>query len=255
MTDPVPNIAHFIWITGPNSRPFSYLNMLAVMAAKTYGQFDKILMHNNKPPEGNIHWDRASKLFEIVPITPPDCIGRVVLEYVQYQADTLRLDIMIEHGGYYLDTDTLVLRGLSLFQNAILTLGRESPDSVAMAPIIAKPGSEFLKMWRDKIPEYMASGKWASHAVNLPHDLAQMYPDLCKIAPQELFFPLDLKQNYLLLDPREHIVEFKKLFNCYAVHAYETYFRGQFDHIDDAYMVKYNSILSLLLGDIIRSQQ
>lgn len=255
MTEPVPNIAHFIWITGPKSRPFSYINMLAVMAAKAYGGFDKIIMHTNKPPEGNPHWDRAAPLFEISPIKAPDRVGDVVLEYVQYQSDTLRLDIMIEHGGYYLDTDTFVLRSMEPFRRNKLTLCRESPDSIAMAPIIAKPQSEFLKIWRDKIPEYMATGKWASHAVNLPHDLQEQHPFLCLVMPQAAFFPTDLKQNYLLLDARSNMEAFRKLFNCYAIHAYETYFRGQFDHIDDAHMLEFRSILSLLLGDLIRFPQ
>jgi hypothetical protein len=254
MTDSVPNIAHFIWITGPKSRPFSYLNMLAVMAAKTYGGFDKIFMHNNKPPEGNPHWDRASEFFEIVEASPPRWVSGIPLEYVQYQSDVMRLDVMIENGGFYLDTDTFVLRNMSQFRNRDLTLCRESPDSIAMAPIIAKPGSRFLALWQATIPDYMKSGKWASHAVNLPHDLAIRYPDQCTVMSQDLFFPLDLKHNYLLMDARQNIAEFKKLFNCYAIHAYETYFRGQFDHIDDAHMIKYESILSLLLGDLIRSQ-
>jgi hypothetical protein len=229
--------------------------MLAVMAAKAYGKFDKILMHNNRPPEGNPHWDRVAHLFELVPTEPPALVGSIPLEYVQYQSDVLRLNIIIEHGGYYLDTDTLVLRNLSVFGDRKLTLCRESPDSIAMAPIIAKPGSEFLKLWRDKIPEYMASGKWASHAVNLPHDLAAQNPYLCVVESQELFFPMDLRENYLLLEAIKHPQVFKRMFNAYAIHAYETYFRGQFDHINDAHMLEFKSMLALLVGDLIKYLQ
>jgi hypothetical protein len=229
--------------------------MLAVMAAKAYGKFDKIMMHNNRPPEGNPHWDRVAHLFELVPAEPPASVGSIPLEYVQYQSDVLRLNIMIEHGGYYLDTDTLVLRNLSVFGDRGLTLCRESPDSIAMAPIIAKPGSEFLKLWRDKIPEYMASGKWASHAVNLPHDLAAQNPHLCVVENQELFFPMDLRENYLLLEAVKRPQVFKRMFNASAIHAYETYFRGQFDHINDDHMLEFKSILALLLSDLVRYPQ
>jgi len=29
----IPNIVHFVWLTGPNSREFSFINYLAVRAA------------------------------------------------------------------------------------------------------------------------------------------------------------------------------------------------------------------------------
>lgn len=251
----VPNVAHFIWITGPKSRDFSYINLLAVMAANAYGKFDKIFMHTNEPPVGNPNWDRASEMFDIVIASPPKWVSGIPLEHVQYQADVMRLDIMIEQGGFYLDTDTIVLRNMSRFRNEPLTLCRESPDSIAMAPIIAEPGSRFLALWQATIPDYMAAGKWASHAVNLPHDLAARYPERCTVLPQDMFFPMDLKQNYLLLDALQHPAVFKKMFNAFAIHAYETYFRGQFDHLNDDYICNEHTVLSLLVRDIVKFRQ
>lgn len=233
----VPDIIHFIWLTGPNSRPFSYINYLAVKAAALVHKPSKLLMHCNVAPEDNPHWDNASKFFTLVPCNAPEEIRGVPIKYVQYQSDVLRMEILIQHGGIYIDSDMILLRPLHDLMDSSLTLAEESPSSIANGVILAAPESEFLKIWQDKIPEAMKSPTWAYHAVVLPVQLFHEYPHLVTIRDSSYFFPLDLKRNYLCeTDPLQVTGSLSRIGAAHGVHVYETFWRGYLDDINPAYM-------------------
>jgi len=225
----LPNEIHFIWLTKEGSRPFNMINMLAVMAAADVQKPDRLFMHCNKRPDNNRHWDRAAEHFEIKWCEPPTEIGGASLDFVQYQSDVLRLQIVQEEGGIYLDTDSLLLRPLGPFMGRPMTLAQESPNSIAMTPIISHPDAAFIDLWLKGIPEALKKGVWAGHAVNLPFELNQIHPGLCDIRPQHEFFPFDLSRNWLFENtPLPDDV--------YAVHVYETYWAPQLAGLNEAWM-------------------
>ena len=121
----IPNVVHFIYFNGPNSRDFSYLNYLAVRAAHDIQQPDTIYMHYNTEPVGNPNWDRMKSYVTLAQITPPERLMGVKLGYVQYQADVVRLQKLLEHGGIYLDTDILMLKPLTPFMDRHCVMGAE----------------------------------------------------------------------------------------------------------------------------------
>jgi hypothetical protein len=248
----VPNVAHFIWITGENSRPFSYINMLAVKAAAKRHPFDRILMHTNQPPMDNKNWDRVKGLFEIVPLDVPSEFRGTPLRHVQYQADVCRLNILIEQGGVYLDTDMMLTRDVKDMLGHKLLLVEESPSSLSNAIMAAEPGSEFLRIWQDALPEALKSDVWAYHAVVLPKELRIKHPDLLSVWDQWAFFPFNLEKNWLLEeDFKAFLWCVRRLVGNHGIHAYETYWRGQFDHIDDEFMRTRNCTLTRQFGELI----
>lgn len=240
-------LIHFIWLTQPGSRPFSFINSLAVLAAAS-NHLDPIIMWCNEVPKNNLNWYRVRYLFEIRPIEMPTEIGGIPLEHVQYKADVLRLQILQKHGGIYLDTDTLLLKGLHPLVGPEMVLARESPDSLAMSPIICQPGAEFIEKWLERIPAALEIGTWAYHAVNLPVEISQEIP--CDIRPQHEFFPFDLRHNYLFDDGRadEHT---KRLGDPYALHVYETYWAGYLGDVNEAYMKTRHTLFAYLFKDLV----
>jgi hypothetical protein len=242
----IPNIIHFIWLTGPDSRPFNLINMVAVKAASDIQRPDRIIMHTNEAPVGNPYWDEAAQFFEVQPVktTHPD------LPFVQYRSDVLRLEILREHGGIYLDTDSLLISSLMPFMDMPFSLARESSDSLAMTPIFAAPGAPFIDHWLEGIPKAMASGVWAKHSVNLPHELQEEFPFLCKVWPQKDFFPFDLKRNYLFEIGDDLVKEnWKRMGSAYALHVYETYWAADVAKIDREYVVwNRNCLFGILFG-------
>jgi hypothetical protein len=243
----IPNIIHFIWLTGPKSRPFSYINAVAVKAAAKIQKPSKILMHCNAAPVGNANWDSVSHLFELRHVEPPTEIKGVPLDYVQYQADVLRLRILFNLGGIYLDTDSLLLRPLTPLMERDFTLARESDTSIAMAPIFAMPGEEFIHLWLERMPQAIQKHIWSSHAVQLPHEIYREYPHLCDVRPQQEFFPLDLKHNYLFEEePRAIMDALARVDGAYAIHVYETYWRDYIKHVTPEYMQTHQSLFTRL---------
>ena len=239
-------LIHFIWLTQPGSRPFSFINALAVLAAVS-NHLDPIIMWCNEVPKSNPNWDRVKDLFEVRPVEMPTEIGGIPLEHVQYKADVLRLQILQKHGGIYLDTDTLLLKGLHPLVGPEMVLARESPDSLAMSPIICKPGAEFIGKWLERIPAALEIGTWAYHAVNLPVEISAEIP--CDIRPQVEFFPFDLRHNYLFDHGRadEHT---KRLGDPYALHVYETYWAGYLGEVDESYMRTRDTLFARLFRNL-----
>jgi len=240
-------LIHFIWLTQPGSRPFSFINSLAIRAAAKHHN-DPIIMWCNEVPHNNPNWYMVKDLFEVRPIEMPSEIGGIPLEHIQYKADVLRLQILEKLGGIYLDTDSLLLRPLTPLVGPEMVLARESPDSLAMSPIICKPGAEFIKVWLERIPKALEVGTWAYHAVNLPVDIAKEHP--CDIRPQAEFFPFDLRHNYLFDHGRadEHT---KRLGDPYALHVYETYWAGYLGEVDEGYMRTRDTLFARLFKDLV----
>lgn len=239
---------HFIWLTQIGSRPFSFINALAVLAAARHHPKDKILMWCNEEPKSNPNWWRVKDLFEIRHIDPPSEIEGVKLEHVQYKADVLRLQILQKLGGMYLDTDSLLLKPLTALAGPSIVLAQESPDSIAMSPIIAPPGDPFVAEWLKRIPTALSKEIWAHHAVNLPVEISKILP--CDIRPQAEFFPFDLRHNYLFDYGRadEHA---ERLGDPYALHVYETYWRGYIDEVDEGYMRTQDTLFARLFRDLV----
>jgi len=52
------------------------------------------------------------------------------LQVVEHKADVVRLQLMLEVGGMYMDTDSVILKSLDKFRNEELTLGQATPKSV-----------------------------------------------------------------------------------------------------------------------------
>jgi hypothetical protein len=240
-------LIHFIWLTERNSRPFSFINSLAVLAAAS-NHLDPIIMWCNEVPKNNPNWDRVRYLFETRPIEAPSEIEGVPLDQIQYKADVLRLQILQKHGGIYLDTDSLLLKGLHPLVGPEMVLARESPDSFAMSPIICKPGADFINVWLDRIPKALEVGTWAYHAVNLPVEISKYH--YCDIRPQAEFFPFDLRHNYLFDEglADEHM---KRMGDPYALHVYETYWAGYLTGVDETYMKKRDTLFARLFRDLV----
>jgi hypothetical protein len=247
-----PNIIHFIWLTGPKSREFSYINYLAVRAAGLRQNPERIIIWTNDPPRGNIWWDKASFYCEIRPVNAPDFINGTPINYVQYQSDVLRLEILIAHGGVFMDSDMLLLRPIDDLMGEPLTLFEESPNSIANGLIFSDPNSGFLRHWYDALPTAMRSPIWAYHAVVLPVELSRKYPDLVRVMDQTYFFPLDLKRNYLLEeDPRQIEESIQRIGGAYGIHVYETYWRDYIKGVDEEFLLNKDTLMSRLFSCLV----
>lgn len=249
----VPNIIHMMYFLGPKSRPFNFINYLAVRAAYEIQNPDSFYFYYNEEPQDSIHWENIKQYVTLVKIDPPQ------IDYPQYQADMVRMEKLIEHGGIYLDTDMILLKNLFPFMDEPCTLGGEGYvdnkiglntndirfiGSISNAIIICEPQNQFMKMWYEKMPNAMKSDIWAYHAVLLPLDLYKKNPILVDLKSVETFVPFDFRNDYIFYDIPGAEEELKQ---SYSMHLWETIWKDKLKDIDNEYLKNSNTVLSKIL--------
>lgn len=231
----IPNIIHFIYFFGAKSRPFSYFNYLAVKIAYLVQQPDVIYFHCNEEPIGNPHWDNIKQYVKIVKVVRPTEYMGIELEYPQYQADIVRLQILQAQGGIYLDTDTLLLKPLTplLDKDCVMCYDTSEHVSINNALIMSKPNSEFITNWLNEIPNNFSNVIWAYHAVVLPLKLYKDNPRDLTLLNQEAFAPFGFDDKYIFSDNPADVA---KLDNSYAVHLWDTIWNDELGQVNDDYL-------------------
>ncbi len=108
-----------------------------------------------------------------------------------FVADYARLEILEKEGGFYLDTDMLLLQDLSPFTQNQCVLGEEEPGIVSAGMIAATPHHPYIKNAR----EYYDVSKTV---ITIPRALTKVFEefkdkDTIKVCPPHYFYPFDQK--------------------------------------------------------------
>lgn len=115
-----------------------------------------------------------------------------------FVADYARLHVLEQEGGFYLDTDMLLLKDLSPLASHDCVLGEEAPGVISAGMIGAMPNHPFIASCRNYYDTH------AGDLVTIPRILSQVYeayPDKASLTvyPPKAFYPFD----------SEHIKEYK----------------------------------------------
>ncbi|POR33391.1 Uncharacterized protein TPAR_06424 [Tolypocladium paradoxum] len=210
---PMPNIVHFIWLQKlplghAGQGDFDFLSYLAVRSAMVSLKPEAIFFHygyTSKDPAlldgvdadpliDNNHWIRRLKPhIRLVRHSGPLDNS---LEHSAHMADTMRLEILQEHGGIYLDMDAFALRPfadvLESPQPHDVVLGHEGGNRLGLcnAIIAARPNSTFVRRWLATYDGADLNREWNYHSVLLPKELAGRHPDeVCELPPDAFFWP------------------------------------------------------------------
>src|SRR5689334_5599746 len=91
-------------------KPFSLVHYLAVRAAAEINRPEAVLMHCAYVPSGR-WWDEAKPFMTVVPaIAPTVAESGLALTHPAHRADLLRLEVLQQYGGIYLDADVLCVQ-------------------------------------------------------------------------------------------------------------------------------------------------
>lgn len=115
-----------------------------------------------------------------------------------FVADYARLHILQSEGGFYLDTDMLLLKSLAPFLDKRCVLGKESDTVISAGMIAATAEHSFIRECRDRYDSGMAE------LITIPRILTDIYEqydhkELVIVLPPKAFYPFD----------SEHIGEYK----------------------------------------------
>jgi len=222
----IPNIIHFVFTNSPRmgGKPFSLTHYVAIRSAHAVNKPDKIYLHCEYEPSGP-WWELIKPLVTLNKVKLPEEIFGNPIVHMAHQADVIRLQVLTEMGGVYMDLDTICVKPYHalLTNEVVMGLQYRRPvfydandkiffnikkallffvkfpvpgiRGLANTVIFSKPQSSFLKIWLDSYRTFRGRGLeenyWDEHSVRMPYSLAEKHPDfITKLNPDTFYFPL-----------------------------------------------------------------
>lgn len=219
----VPAVAHFVFGMEPGFGhvPFGLMHYIALLGTKLYVKPEIIQWHHRfLPNETENKWWACAR-----PLVNPRLVGDVTVVHgkefpalhVAHKADIVRMRIMREEGGIYLDSDVIPLRSFDELRRIggnKLIMGREvtpGQDGMANAVLVGAPNTSFINRWWSAYATFNPTASWAYHSVILPREIAAKHPDEIIILSGNAFFRptwAELKQLYEIDDEYSFIDNF-----------------------------------------------
>ena len=183
---------HFVGEVGkhmkrPAADSFNIMRYLAIKSAYDVNKPDNIFFYYCYEPHGE-WWERAKKYIKPIKVeAPKEIFGNPIKSYA-HQADVIRLQLLIEEGGIYLDSDTLCLKPLTpLLEDGGFVMGQEGNEAkLCNAVMLSEKGSEFAKEWLSRYVDF-DDDNWAGHSIELPYRLSKEYPNLIRVMNNKAF--------------------------------------------------------------------
>ena len=181
MSSRIPNIVHFIYgLKGPEE-PLFYFHYLAVLSAILVNRPDAVYFHYQHRPVGP-WWEEIEQIVVPVERIAPERIGTQRLSHYAHKADVMRLEILLEQGGIYLDIDTLCLKPWHALLRHAFVIGEESsfgnPEAgLCNAVMFGEPRAAFPRAWLELYPSSFREGEWTTTSCLLPRRLSRL-PEL-----------------------------------------------------------------------------
>jgi len=214
----IPNICYFIFGFKKQEYPFLFVYYLAVYSAYIVNNPDKILFYYHYEPNG-VWWDKLKdiKTLEFIKIDIPTHIGNKIIKKIAHKADKLRMDLLLNNGGIYLDIDTICVKPWKELLNNDVVLGKESSNSICNAIMFTKKQSVFFKLWDKHYEEHFEPDKWGEASILLPYQLNNKYPNLITLKSEDYFFLPSWSETNKIFENKYDIPN-----NLITLHLWET---------------------------------
>ena len=198
----IPRILHFIYLANPDDPPaslqFSFVHYMAIRSALQVNKGFVAKLYYNCAPNSR-YWDLVKPDIELVHVDAPDEVFGNPVKLFAHKTDVLKLQLLLEHGGIYLDLDTICQRPFDPLLDGRVVLGYEeaiangSRTTVGLcnATIISPPRSEFLHLWYEAYRNFVggpSGDAWNKFSVQIPMQLARDNPHLLRMEPAASFF-------------------------------------------------------------------
>lgn len=242
----IPNLIHYVWFSKHTYRLIDYVCMVSALRKQDP---DLILVHGDVEPKGQLwEWfkEEAGSKLKFVKKHPPTTIFGHKLTEIVHQSDVARLQILLQVGGIYLDTDTLVLQSLNpLRKEKKVVMGLFDKDLLANAAILANKDSTFLRRLFNVYRKFDSS-KFVKDSMVLPMILSQLYPDEIRVEKTSMMRP-----NYLKDELRAFFNGLIDLTGHYTVHLNARWQEGEFEKESGRTIAQF-AVLNTTYGEVVR---
>ncbi|PRD31700.1 UNVERIFIED_CONTAM: hypothetical protein NCL1_22825 [Trichonephila clavipes] len=162
----VPNVVHYVHF---DSMDLSFIQVISIKAVFLNHKPEKILIHCNRHRLSGKYWNMVKNIsvLEISFMKKPTHTFGKLLSSIYHSSDIARLEILMKHGGIFLDTDTYVIKSLNYFRKFEMTLGWPPSQNLGTQLLIAHKNARFLKLWYNSY-RYYRRERWYYNAGELP---------------------------------------------------------------------------------------
>ena len=179
-------VVHVTWFYPPRTA-FRFHEAMCLLAVQRYVRPRKILLWYDAvstPPSG-VWWQFARQSVAHllpVPYQRPTSIYNRTLLVPEHQSDVVRLTVLEDFGGLYVDLDVIVVRPLDSLLNYDVSMGAETPLMLGSGFILAtRTNATFIRLWRQAYADNFDDSDWNRHSVYVPMELAQQQPNLVHV--------------------------------------------------------------------------
>ena len=196
----IPNKLHFVFGLSENfgGKPWGLCHYLAVKSAIEVNKPEKAYLYYKHKPSGE-WFEKIEDQLELIRIEPPKEIFGNPLLHIAHQTGVIRLQVLLEEGGIYMDVDTISVKPFTPLLSNKCVLGIQGQpngqiEGLCDGVILAEPNSEFIHHWLLSYQSHKSKGRdqyWDEHAVKMPYHLSTQYPELLHVEPYNSFhYPL-----------------------------------------------------------------
>jgi len=202
----INNCFHFIYFYESPEQEFPLAHYICVNSARILNNPDKIYFYSNRVPSGK-YWDKISQFVEFVKAEPPESVFGKKLYHIAHKSDVLRLQLLTDAGGIYLDMDVICKKPFTPLMQYDFVMGKQGKwrnMGLCNGVILANKDSEFLNLWFNEFKDFRSKGRdkyWAEMSVRKPLELSKKYPDLIHVEPYDsfhypLYYSFDIKKIF-----------------------------------------------------------
>lgn len=248
----IPNIFHFVYI---KQRPWKLHHYLSVKSAVVRSGAEKVKIWLDEEPEGE-WWEKTKPLVEINKVAAPTEIFGKPITQPAHKSDVIRLQVLLEEGGIYADTDVIVVKPFSDLLDNKFVMGQQGvqgAEGLCPATMLGEPNSIFAAQWLSGFKDTFGGGPpgsptWCTHSVNLPRYLSTVLKDEITIIDHESFFWPLYHQDHVeaIFEPSD--LSFP---NAYSHHLWESSGKKYLDEMTIDKIKNGNSLFSRITKDLI----
>jgi len=181
----VPKVLHFIFGLSSDfgGKPFGLVHHLVIRAALRSVQPELAMFHHAHEPSGE-WWEKTKQLVHLRKVKSPTAIHGHPLRRFAHQADVLRLELLLQFGGVYMDMDVLLLQPVQ----SLLTQAASAPGGVLLAHegidgtigagnalMACTRNASIMQTWYGRYRDF-SDAVWNGFSVRLPMELAIAQP-------------------------------------------------------------------------------
>ena len=184
----IPNIIHFVFGLKEQKEEFLFCYYISILSSKLVNNPEKIYFHYHFEPFG-FFWEKTKKIVELHKVDIPEKIGNIDIIYTEHRADTVRINMLKEYGGIYMDIDTISIRPYKflLTKNFSMCRQKSPKNTLCNAVIFANKNSIFLDKWIDNYAKNFNNKGWGESSLNLPYNLSKIYKNEIYITDSDFF--------------------------------------------------------------------